>query len=156
MPNATERALNIRTIEAHEQTTTLHIVELVPSHVPRESDPHYHAFHQARERLKRQGLLKCWIGNADCAGQIELHHSHIEFCLITGIDVQKVDEAFGLHLSDEEFQAWVEGPANLLALCKVHHTGYLGVHVLPGPLWEPQKYMREGISAPAHLVRRKS
>lgn len=103
---------------AHQQSLTLHLITNIPEHEPRESDPHYGAFLQAKARLKRQGLWKCVIGDDLCGGQVELHHSHIEFSQINATDLDKVNAALGLDLADDAaFQAWVEGPGNLEPLC---------------------------------------
>ena len=138
---------------AHTQTETIRLVVAYPAHLPRESDSHYKAFHAARARLARLGALKCWIGNAECSrGPGELHHEKVEYSLIADVDVAKFDEAYGLHLSDEDFLAYVEGEGNLLPLCAQHHRGHLGIHTLPGPLWIIQKYLKAGLSAPARAV----
>lgn len=140
-------------VAAHEQRLTLHILAHVPEHEPRADDPHYHLFEQAKARLKRQGLWKCVIGDDLCSGQVELHHSHIEFSQINSVDSAKVEKALGLHFeSDEDFQAWIEGPGNLEALCATHHRTHLGVHVLPGPFWEPLRYRKVGSLPPAEFV----
>lgn len=129
---------------AHDQTVTLHIVEHYPAHEPRENDPHYAAFHRARERMKRAGLLRCVIAGCTFPGPIELHHSHVEFALQNGVDIGKLDEAYGLHLDEASFADWINSPANLEALCPQHHRGALGVHCLPGPVWEPLRVWRSG------------
>ncbi len=119
--------------EAHDQRMTVHILTHVPEHQPREDDPHYHLFNQAKARMKRQGLWKCAINDDYCGGNIELHHSHIEFSQVGSADLKRVNDAFGLHLEkDDDFQAWIESPGNLEALCEVHHRTHYGVHVLPG------------------------
>src|SRR2546430_14838838 len=103
--------------EAHDQRLTLHLVTHVPAHEPREDDPHYHLFEQVKARMKRQGLWKCVIADEYCSGNVELHHSHIEFSQAAGIDLDRVNQALGLHLTDDEdFQKWVESPGNLEAL----------------------------------------
>jgi hypothetical protein len=57
-----------------------------------------------------------------------------------------------MHLKDdEEFQAWCEGPNNLEVLCSVHHRTAFGIHVIPGPLWEPMRYRKAGLTPPAHF-----
>ena len=137
-------------IPAHQQKTTLHIVEMYPAHEPRETDPHYHFFNAARARLAGLGKLICWVGNADCAGQIELHHSTCEFALANGVDVSKFTQLypeFGV-TTDEAFLTWVEGEGNLTPLCKIHHTGILGVHCLPYPVFLPQRFWKAGLVAP--------
>jgi len=145
---------DIKMVPAHEQSITLHIVECYPSHEPRESDPHYHYFNEARARLKRLGKLKCWIGNEDCAGQIELHHSAVEFALANGVDLSKFEELYPEFkiTCEEDFLRCIEGEGSLTPLCKIHHTGILGVHSLPYPNWLPQKFWKKGTVAPAHSV----
>ena len=139
--------------EAHDQRLTLHLVTHVPAHEPREDDPHYHLFEQVKARMKRQGLWKCVINDDYCGGNVELHHSHIEFSQQGGADLDKVNAQLGLHLdSDEEFQVWIESPGNLEPLCEVHHRTHFGVHVIPGPLWEPLRYRKFNVKPPAEFV----
>lgn len=140
-------------VARHDQMATIHVLSHVPEHAPRADDPHYHLFEQAKARLKRQGLWKCVIGDDLCSGPVELHHSHIEFSEVNNMDPAKVAEAFGMHFADDnEFQAWIEGPGNLEPLCATHHRTHLGVHVLPGPFWEPLRYRRSGAPPPAEFV----
>jgi len=135
--------------EAHDQRLTLHLITHVPEHEPREDDPHYHLFEQVKARMKRQGLWKCVINDDYCGGNVELHHSHIEFSQTAGIDLTKLNAQLGLDLDDdEEFQQWIESPGNLEPLCAVHHRTHFGVHVIPGPLWEPLRY-RAATAKPA-------
>lgn len=54
---------------AHDQRSTIHIVQHVAEHAPREGDPHYHLFERAKARIKRQGLWKCAIDDDLCGGQ---------------------------------------------------------------------------------------
>jgi len=139
--------------EAHDQRMTVHILTHVPEHQPRENDPHYHLFNQAKARMKRQGLWKCAINDDYCGGNIELHHSHIEFSQVGSSDLKRVNEAFGLHLdSDDDFQEWIESPGNLEPLCEVHHRTHYGVHVIPGPLWEPLRYRKANAKPSAEFV----
>ena len=139
-------------VPAHEQPVTLHVVASVPAHEPREDDPYYHLFREAKARLKRQGLWRCIFNDHYCAGVPELHHSHLEFSQVNASDFLRVNEALGLDLaSDREFQAWVEGPGNLEVLSTIHHRTSLGVHVLPGPLWEPIRYRKAGLEPSARF-----
>ncbi len=131
--------------EAHDQRTTLHILTHVPEHEPREDDPHYHLFEQVKARMKRQGLWRCAINDDYCGGNVELHHSHIEFSQINATDMEKVNAQLGLHLEkDADFQEWIESPGNLEPLCAVHHRTHFGIHVIPGPLWEPLRFRAKG------------
>jgi hypothetical protein len=139
--------------EAHDQSLTLHLITHVPAHEPRETDPHYHLFEQVKARMKRQGLWKCAINDDYCGGNIELHHSHIEFSQTGGIDLAKVNQQLGLDLhNDEDFQKWVESPGNLEALCAIHHRTHYGVHVMPHPLWEPLRFRKAGVKPAAEFV----
>lgn len=138
---------------AHDQRSTIHIVQHVAEHEPREHDPHYHLFQAAKARIKRQGLWKCAIGDDLCGGSMALHHSHVEFSEINSVDPARIEQALGLHFEDDEaFQQWVEGPGNLEVLCVNHHRTYYGVHVLPSALWEAVRWHRAGQPAPAEFI----
>jgi len=139
--------------EAHDQRLTLHLLTHVPAHEPREDDPHYHLFEQVRARMKRQGLLKCAINDHYCGGNVELHHSHVEFSQANGVDLNKINKALGLDLDDdEEFYEWINSPGNLEPLCEVHHRTHFGVHVIPGPLWEPLRYRAYNAKPSAEFI----
>ena len=138
---------------AHDQMMTIHVETHVPDHSPREDDPHYHLFEQAKARLKRQGLWKCIIADELCGGEPELHHTYIEFSQINEVDPKKVEESLGLHFdNDEEFQVWAESPGNLEVLCANHHRTHYGIHVIPGPLWEALRFRMVGTAAAAEFV----
>lgn len=139
--------------EAHDQMTTIHVLSHVPEHPARADDPHYHLFEAAKARLKRQGLWKCVIGDELCEGGPELHHTHVEFSQINDADPEKIQRALGLHFtSDEEFQRWAESPGNLEVLCAGHHRAHYGIHVLPGPLWEANRFHKTGTGPAAEFV----
>jgi hypothetical protein len=138
---------------AHDQMMTIHVETHVPDHSPREDDPHYHLFEQAKARLKRQGLWKCIIADELCGGEPELHHTYIEFSQINEVDPKKVEEALGMHFdNDEDFQKWAESPGNLEVLCANHHRTHYGIHVIPGPLWEALRFRMVGTEAAAEFV----
>lgn len=137
----------------HDQPMTLHIVAHVPEHAPREDDPHYHLFEQAKAKLKKQGLWKCVINDDLCGGQPELHHSYVEFSQINSVDPKKIEQALGLHFeTDEDFQKWIESPGNLEVLCTNHHRTHYGVHVIPSALWETLRWHRAGSKPAAEFV----
>lgn len=138
---------------AHDQMLTLHLRQHIEEHAPREDDPHYHLFEQAKARLKRQGLWKCVIDDELCEGQPELHHSYVEFSEINAVDPAKIERALGLHFeTDEDFQIWAESPGNLEVLCSAHHRTHYGIHVLPEPMWQAVRFKRSGMQAPAQFI----
>jgi hypothetical protein len=140
-------------IPAHDQPLTLHMLTHIPSHQPRETDPHYHLFELAKSRLKRQGLWNCIINDDLCEGQPELHHSYVEFSQINQVDSKAVEKQLGLHFdTDEDFQQWVESPGNLEVLCVNHHRAHYGIHVIPGPLWEAVRFHKRGSAAAAEFI----
>jgi hypothetical protein len=137
----------------HDQMMTIHVETHVPEHAPREDDPHYHLFEQAKARLKRQGMWKCMINDELCGGEPELHHTYIEFSQINEVDPKRVEQALGLHFdNDEAFQQWAESPGNLEVLCANHHRTHYGIHVIPGPLWEALRFRMVGTEAAAEFV----
>lgn len=132
----------------------LHLAISIPAHEPRESDPHYHLFHQAKARIKKQGLWQCIINDDLCSGQPELHHSHIEFSQVNNMDPIKVEKAFGVHFeTDEDFQKWIESPGNLEVLCMAHHRTRFGIHEIPAPLWETFRYRKTGTAPAAEVLK---
>jgi hypothetical protein len=138
---------------AHQQALTLHMLTHIPTHHPREQDPHYHLFEQAKARLKRQGMWKCIIDDDLCEGTPELHHTHVEFSQINAVDTDLIEKQLGLHFAnDEEFQVWVESPGNLEVLCANHHRAHYGIHVIPGPLWEAVRFRKKGSVAAAEFL----
>ena len=137
----------------HDQMLTVHVLTHVPEHSPREDDPHYHLFEQAKSRLKRQGMWKCIIDDDLCDGEPELHHTHVEFSQINQVDEKKIMQALGLHFeTDEDFQKWAESPGNLEVLCANHHRAHYGIHVIPGPLWEALRFHKTGTGPAAEFL----
>lgn len=140
--------------DAHKQMMNLHLAVSIPEHEPRESDPHYHLFNQAKDRIKKAGLWKCAIDDDLCSGGPELHHSHIEFSQVNNMDPHKVEKAFGIHFAtDEEFQEWIESPGNLEVLCMAHHRTRYGIHEIPAPLWEAFRYRKANTDPAAEVVK---
>jgi len=140
--------------DAHKQKMNLHLAVSVPEHEPRESDPHYHLFNQAKARIKRQGLWKCIIDDDLCSGGPELHHSFVEFSQINNMDPHKIERAFGLHFeNDEDFQEWIESPGNLEVLCSAHHRTRFGIHEIPAPLWETFRFRKAGTAPAAEVIK---
>lgn len=138
---------------AHEAEVKIRFIERWPAHEPRAKDPHYHLFAQAKARLKRQGLLKCNVLSDYHYGAIELHHDKVEYAHIGDIDLAKFNKAYGLDLTDEQFQEYVEQEGNLEPLCTLHHRGQEGVHSLPEPEWNvlrTSKDPKEAITALAN------
>ena len=129
----------------HDQHETIRLLRHYPEHEPRAADPNYPAFEHIRSRLKAQGLLRCAVGNEDCAGGIQLHHAHVEFAYLNAVDVTALDVVLGLDLTDEDLAAWVESPGNLEPLCQAHHVGILGVHCIPSADWDVVRVHKAGV-----------
>lgn len=138
-------------VAAHDQKTTIHIVEHYPPHEPRASDVHYHFFNEARRRLEKAKLMKCWIGNHECGGGIELHHNLIEYSLQNGVDIRKFETLYPEFelTTDDQFAEWIEGGGKypdrqLLPLCVAHHRGRYGIHCVPFPNWICARFEKTG------------
>lgn len=135
-------------VAAHDQKLTVRLVEHIPPHGPRGPE-----FDRAKARMKAQGLDKCAIQGCDTGAPVEYHHTFVEHAFQGGVDVNKLDREFGLHLTDDEFAAWCQSPGNLEPLCVVHHRTQLGVHALPEPLWNLVRIWRDDMPPPAeHLA----
>jgi hypothetical protein len=130
-------------VDAHTETVTVGFIEVFPEHAPRKGDPHYAAFNAMKRRMKKAGLLVCNVCGA--TEHIEVHHSEIEFSHAAQVDLDKLNKALGLHLTDEEFVEWVESPGNAEPLCVLHHRGQEGVHSLPEPQWNVVRLCKSGV-----------
>jgi hypothetical protein len=139
--------------DAHDVNMEFHILAHIPEHDPRETDPNYKYFLAAKRRIKKAGLWKCVINDDLCGGQVELHHTHIEFSQIPNADKAKVEAYFGLNFkNDDEFSQWLESPGNLEVLCTNHHRTHYGVHTLPHALWESLRFRKVGTLPAAEVV----
>jgi hypothetical protein len=129
---------------AHNANITIRFIERWPTHEPRESDPHYNTFIKAKKRMKALGLYKCNVDSSYHNGQLEAHHSKVEFAHVNDVDVEKFNELYGLHLDDEGFKDYIESPDGLEILCALHHRGQEGVHSLPEPEWNVLRVAKDG------------
>jgi len=121
-----------------------------PAHEPREGDPNYVDFEAYRRRTK--DTAKCAMGIhrndfSECVGQLELHHSHIEFSLQNGVNLEWLEIDYPGVSDPHHVGAWVESAQNLLWLCEWHHRGAGGVHVASSSDYEAEKYVRHLITA---------
>lgn len=136
-------------IQAHAQAVTHRYTVHYPEHEPRESDPHYVDFHAYRQRTK--ATARCAIGQhrndySECGGNLELHHSHVEFALQNGVDLRWLEADYPGISDPSDVGAWVESAANLEWLCEFHHRGPGGVHRVDASNYEAEKYVRGLIS----------
>lgn len=139
--------------DAHTVTEHLTLIYAYPAHEPREHTPEYHYFNAARARMKKLGLLKCWI--CGTTENVELHHNACEFALSQAVDWEKfAADHLDWHISsDEDFKRMIEGEGALLPLCVLHHRGIEGIHTIHMPAWTTLKYLIEGGIVPEQAVR---
>lgn len=146
----------------HTEARTLHELAYYGPHGPRESDPHFKIFHQARKHLIDVLGVGCWIGGATktdiekglspdhlCYGAkgLEAHHNVGEFAGLSKMDWQKVAKDFpllGIH-SNEDFLNAAESEGGLRIICSKHHRSpYHGIHSITEPVWKLNRYAQKG------------
>ena len=132
-------------VEAHSQRVTHSYTIHYPEHSPRESDPNYTDFREYHRRTR--ATARCAVGEhrndfSECFGELELHHSHIEFSLQNGIDLQWLEVDYPGVSDPNSVGAWVESATNLTWLCLNHHRGAGGVHNASSSDYEAAKYVR--------------
>ena len=137
------------TTPAHNQTFDNRYSVHYPDHKPRKDDPHYKDFEAYRAKTKASA--KCTFGLhrndfSECSGELELHHTHIEFALQNEIDLQWLEVDYPGVSNPDEIGAWVESAANLEWLCGHHHRSVAGVHRVDASNFEGEKYVRGLIS----------
>ncbi|AEW92922.1 MULTISPECIES: hypothetical protein [Streptomycetaceae] len=141
-----------RQVAAHDQSVTHRYVMHYPAHAPREGDPHYRAFELYR-RHHRQGAV-CYVGERaghdQCAGDLELHHSVLEFAVVNAVDAAALHKDFPEVREDataEEIAQWAESsPGQFRWLCAYHHRGAGGAHTASHADWSAQLYVPHLIS----------
>lgn len=90
-------------------------------------------FRKIKHELKAAGC-KCYIGNGYCEGNIEIHHSIIEYSASTEVDWQRVQQDHGFDHVDSKVQ--------MMPICEKHHRGVgTGIHSVTYPAWILQKYL---------------
>ena len=140
---------------AHDQTEGHKYVVHFPAHLPRTSDPNYPAFDAYHRATKDKAV--CYIGQRvgfdSCSKgtPLELHHAHVEFSLINGvdpaafaIDYPKVGDAAAI-------AAWAETAENFRWLCVFHHRGHAGAHTASHSDWEAGQYVKALVSVKAPI-----
>jgi hypothetical protein len=135
---------------AHDQVFVHKYVVHYPAHAPRKDDPHYKDFEAYRKRTKP--TAKCTIGEhrsdfSGCQGELELHHTHIEFAVQNEIDLKWLEVDYPGVSDPSDVGAWVESASNLTWLCEFHHRGAGGVHSATASDFEGEKYVRGLISS---------
>jgi len=136
-----------------------------PDHAPRAHDPHYADFNAYHR--KHRATARCHIGERigyqDCRDEfgnpapvpargpqpgLELHHHHIEFALVAGVDLAALEMDYPGVSNPDEVGTWVNSAANLIWLCAYHHRGVGGAHSVAHADWEGSQYIA-GLIAPA-------
>lgn len=137
-------------VKAHDTVVSHHYTVHYPPHPPREEDPHYKDFNHFHRTTKSDPeIYQCAIGKhrkdfSECSldKPLELHHSHVEFSLQNGIDLQWLEIDYPGISNPDDLGAWVESADNLQWLCERHHRGSGGVHVVAAADYEAEKYVR--------------
>ena len=131
--------------DAHDQGVTNSYIIHYPPHPERTADPHYKDFNAYRARTVDTAV--CAIGAhrsdlSECAGQLELHHAHIEFSMQNGVDLEWLEVDYPGVSDPDSVGSWVESAANLEWLCEKHHRGVGGVHHASASDFEAEKYVK--------------
>ncbi len=125
----------------------------VPEHGPRESDPHHADFAEYKRRRKAGGSWYCDFAHqyrdddseCDLSGPLECHHAVIEFALANGVDLARLEKWYP-GISKMGVGEWIDTADNLTILCRWHHRGHGGVHVLSASDYEAYKFIEGLIS----------
>lgn len=133
------------TTPAHDERETHHYVLHLPAHAPRKDDPAYGAFEAYRRA--HVATAECYVGLRrgldTCHGGLELHHAHLEFATVNGVDLHALMVDYPEVETEEELLAWAESDANFRWLCVKHHrSSEAGAHALAHADWEASLYVR--------------
>lgn len=142
-------------VAAHVQQVTHRYWVHYPAHPARTSDPNYVDFEHIHAAWKADPTKwRCSIGahrgdfsECDLTHPLELHHSHIEFALQNGVDLQWLEVDYPGISNPDQVGAWVESAQNLEVLCVFHHRGAGGAHTAAHADFVAEEYVRGLISA---------
>lgn len=143
----------LETVKAHLQRVTHRYALKYPEHGPRDRDPHKADFDEYKRRRKAAGTWYCDFAHeyrddsseCDLSGPLECHHSVIEFALANGVDLKRLEKWYP-GVSTEGIGKWIDNAENLCLLCRWHHRGHGGVHVLSASDYEAYKFVEGLIS----------
>lgn len=143
--------------KAHDQAISNRYVMHFPDHLPRQGDPHYHAFNAYHRAHSHESV--CYVGSrvgfdecADAQGRpmldqpghpgLELHHKILEFSLLNAVDLVALEKDYPSLTDAEKVAAWAETDANFMWLCPKHHRGHGGIHHASAADFEAELYVR--------------
>lgn len=139
-----------KVVAAHSQAETKHYTVAFPAHPARENDPHYRDFKHYRETHVDSAVCEFALrrggDTGECAGGLELHHSHVEFSMQQGVDLAYLEKDFPGISNPDEIGAWVESEENFMFLCEKHHRGHGGIHNASASDYEASHYVHNLIS----------
>jgi hypothetical protein len=130
----------------HEEKITISVDVFVPDHPDRTNTPIFS--HSRKVLISGNPNAACEVNNGECEGGLELHHDWVEWCDSDGVDWEKVKAAVPDFNWDgfnpDAPETFIDSVFNAKrVLCKKHHTGKdHGIHYLPYPIWQMQKFKR--------------
>lgn len=144
---------------SHHEKETLAVDVIIPAHADRVTTA---LFRETREKLLQRDGGRCWICDrtaAESGHPLEAHHVVIERCVTEMVDwprfiAQAKRGDYGYYVQTFDWDSFDPAKpydfvddmtANGRVLCKSHHVGKNeGIHNLPGPLWLPQRFAKDG------------
>jgi hypothetical protein len=115
-----------------------------PPHDPRVASHAYRMLHELLVVHRNEPCWICGLRNSQ-GGQMETHHSHIEWAAVNGVDLMKIMIDFPKVTDEASLRAWLDSEGNMLVLCARHHRGaYEGIHMISYPAWLLQRYQGPG------------
>ncbi|GFG74421.1 hypothetical protein [Mycobacterium botniense] len=88
----------------------------------------------------------CAPGTSRNATARSSSHTHIEFALQNGVDLQMLEHQYPGVGDPDSVGAWVESAQNLTYYCRWHHRGPGGVHCASSADFEGEHFVRGLIS----------
>lgn len=139
----------LKQVAAHVQKATRRYSIHYKAHDPRSRDPHKADFDEYKRRRKTAGTWFCDFAKqyrddtseCDLAHPLECHHSVIEFAVANSVDLTSLEKYYP-GVSAMGVGAWIDSPNNLMLLCRWHHRGHGGVHIVSASDWEAYKFVK--------------
>ena len=129
----------------HEEKITISVDVFVPDHPDRTNTPIF--AHSRRVLIANNPNACCEV--CGIKEDLELHHEHVEWCDSDGVDWEKIKKDVPDFNWDgfnpDAPETFIDSVFNAnRVLCKKHHIGKdHGIHYLPYPIWQMQKYKKD-------------
>lgn len=141
-------------VKEHIQEKIIIDYSVIPTHESRQNPELAHEFEKAKQQMKKDGFVKCFICDCESTPEnhIEYHHFLVEDCFNESAsmdklwELAKIFDIYGYAHKAIEAPKDCNHPMNLIPLCHKHHTGAEGIHSETFSTFIIQKLVKDNLT----------